>query len=501
MKTPLFSLWQLLLFISFLSMSKLCLGQGAVISSAGFTVEPETSVQYTLVGPSFNFTGCNVTWTITAGTGNFYFRGSGITATSTTGTSTINAWFENNCGNATVTATVSSCTAGGGNTSLNGNTYANSLPVACIGSITPIKINASSVGNPYTYPCGTTPFTASVDPVTNADTYTWTLPSGWTQSGSGNSITITPNINSSGTLSVQASRSDNSKNKPSTSLSINRPLPITPIINSYQSLICSGSTTVSANSLNADSYTWEGSSNGNVLVNSGSSYTGGNSVSLSGASSGGGLGGSFRVRGNSSACGVSTSYAGGDFWVGTPGHFDISGPELICANNVYQSNIVNSPTNVMDHASYSWSSSSGNMSVTGGGTVASISSCCTGSYLVYVTATNSCGTNNNSLGIDVSICFARYSVYPNPATDFISIDFEEIDRVESLPESIELFSEKSTKPLKVISVWEAYKQGSFDGGKQLKIEVKDYPRGTYYLQVKNSQNVEKPINAIRIVLQ
>jgi hypothetical protein len=107
------------------------------------------------------------------------------------------------------------------------------------------------------------------------------LPSGWTQSGSGNSITITPNINSSGTLSVQASRSDNSKNKPSTSLSINRPLPITPIINSYQSLICSGSTTVSANSLNADSYTWEGSSNGNVLVNSGSSYTGGNSVSLS----------------------------------------------------------------------------------------------------------------------------------------------------------------------------------------------------------------------------
>jgi len=53
--------------------------------------------------------------------------------------------------------------------------------------------------------CGdTNPVTVSVAPVAGATSYTWTKPSGWSGSSTSNSITLTPNGTTGGTISVKA---------------------------------------------------------------------------------------------------------------------------------------------------------------------------------------------------------------------------------------------------------------------------------------------------------
>lgn len=152
-------------------------------------------------------------------------------------------------------------------------------------------------------------------------------------------------------------------------------------------------------------------------------------------------------------------------------------------------------------ATYSWSQSDPN------GFIANSSSSSTAftaynanCYYLNVNIWNTCGSTNQTLTICTNNCFARYTVFPNPAKDYITIDFDQIESANSLPDEIVLLSEKTTQAVKSIDVQSLYLRKGLKNGKQIEIEAKDLPRGIYYLHIKNSRLEEKKLDVIRILL-
>nr|WP_295924593.1 trypsin-like peptidase domain-containing protein [uncultured Dyadobacter sp.] len=121
-------------------------------------------------------------------------------------------------------------------------------------------------------------------------------------------------------------------------------------------------------------------------------------------------------------------------------------------------------------------------------------------YYLNLNIWNTCGSTNQTLTICTNNCFARYTVFPNPAKDFVTIDFDQIESAESLPDQIALYSEKSGKLIKTVDVQDVYRRNALTNGRQIQIDAKSLPRGTYYIHVKNSRQKEK-VDAIRILLE
>lgn len=114
-------------------------------------------------------------------------------------------------------------------------------------------------------------------------------------------------------------------------------------------------------------------------------------------------------------------------------------------------------------------------------------------FLSPLSITNSCGTSTRTVEF-----WAPWSLlyYPNPATEDISIEFSRTDKLETLPEKILFFSEKSTIPVKSFNLSEVKKSNGFNGNK-LEISVKELPRGVYYIHAISGEKTEKR----RIVLR
>lgn len=153
-------------------------------------------------------------------------------------------------------------------------------------------------------------------------------------------------------------------------------------------------------------------------------------------------------------------------------------------------------------ASYYWSQSDPNGFIANASQSSTAFTGYNGScYYLNVGISNACGSRSEYLTICLSDCFAKYTVYPNPAKDFITVDFDKIESVESLPDEIVLMSEKSTKPVKNIDVQALYQRNGLKNGKQVEIDAKALPRGTYYLHIKNSRLKENKVDVIRILLE
>ncbi|PSL23864.1 trypsin-like peptidase domain-containing protein [Dyadobacter jiangsuensis] len=121
-------------------------------------------------------------------------------------------------------------------------------------------------------------------------------------------------------------------------------------------------------------------------------------------------------------------------------------------------------------------------------------------YYLNVNISNACGSRNETLTMCLNNCFAKYSVFPNPAKDYITVEFGQIESAESLPDEIVLLSEKSTTPVENIDVQTLYQRNGLKNGKQVEIDAKALPRGTYYLHIKNSRLQEKKVDVVRILL-
>lgn len=114
-----------------------------------------------------------------------------------------------------------------------------------------------------------------------------------------------------------------------------------------------------------------------------------------------------------------------------------------------------------------------------------------GGCVVRVAMTNACGTTNYDITIPAS--FGMRSAYPNPAQDFITLEFGD-NSAHILPDKIEIFSENSSNPVKImIPEYSDY----FKRNKKIALDVRELPRGIYYLHIQS----KKTKNKYRVLLQ
>lgn len=465
------------------------------------SIPPKDLNVYTLSSTTSFASGCNFDWEVTNGWIQYVGGQSTKTVSYDDGGYVQNIYFKNENGNGKVKITVKDCT--GGAASNNGKSSEHTIAIRYLGAVGDIKINGSAVGSSASVGCGT--FTASVDAVTNATGYEWEIPGGWSGSSSTNSINITTSGSSGGNLKVTAKRSDapsfNEQNK-TTNLSLNN-FPGTPSVSfsgpSSSHLCTSESATLTASGANATSFNW--TATGSARVNGSTSATG-SSVTLTGSGNGPG---SYSVKSYSSACGVeSDNGAYSPIHLGTPVY-----SSMLANGNTFYGNMCNGAsiyfTALNEGAtSYNWaitSGNSGNAYLTGylNGT-AYFNSYINDCYGIDIDFTNRCGTSGTGISVCVDNCFARYSVYPNPVTDQISIELGEAKNKKSLPERIDLFEEKSTKKVRSIDVRDAFEKNSLKANGTLTINVEDLARGVYYLHIINKESAGDKLVVQRVIL-
>lgn len=154
-------------------------------------------------------------------------------------------------------------------------------------------------------------------------------------------------------------------------------------------------------------------------------------------------------------------------------------------------------------ASYVWSlSPSGNASLTNYYSASTaFTSYVADCYQLALQISNVCGNTQANLTICSQNCFAPYIVYPNPAKDHVAVEFENVDNADALPDEILLLSENSTNPIKTVNVQDSFSLKTFKNGNQVQFDVRDLPRGIYYLHIKNSRRQDKKVDIIRILLE
>lgn len=118
---------------------------------------------------------------------------------------------------------------------------------------------------------------------------------------------------------------------------------------------------------------------------------------------------------------------------------------------------------------------------------------------ISVTASSSCGgPQSRNLSFQA---YSGYRVAPNPVTTTMEINFDRTDYVEALPDEINLLSEKSTKPIQSISLKDVFDRKAFKDGNKVEFDVKNLPRGTYYVHVINHRKKNNEVDAIRVILE
>ena len=377
-----------------------------------------------------------------------------------------------------------------------GSTDTKNIPIKYLGTPGSIKINGVEYAGSYQLSCGKSPITVSVAPVTNATNYVWSYPIGWSQSGSGNTIILTPNAGLGGTIKVTASRSDVSGLTTSSQLNISRPTPSVPVINSGAILLCSPmDITASAN--NATSYSWV--STGGITASS-PGYT--NTAHLTGISDG-----TVKVSATSSVCAMTTPFS-------TPIQVKKSAPspaslivtengggspDFMCNGSGVSLNAYTSEPGTIFGAWTVTDPANSFLNYSGG--TAYFNSYINNCYGIDVTVSNCIGSTQKGITICVDNCLKDkpvYKVYPNPASDIINVTFDAAADIQSLPETIRVFSEATSQQVLFVDLKGLYSSGMFQADKTVSIPVEDLPRGTYYLHFGGPKKVS---DKVRVVLE
>jgi hypothetical protein len=375
-----------------------------------------------------------------------------------------------------------------------GLTQTKTIPIRYLGTPGNIKINGVAYSGSYQINCGTAPINVSVDPVTNATNYVWTYPAGWTLSGSGNIVTLTPNAGSGGLVKVTTSRNDVPGLTTSSQLTITRPVPPKPVINSPDILLCNPKT-ITATASNATSYNWVAT--GGVTANSPGNT---NSAQITAVSDG-----TVKVSATSSVCGVTSAFS-------NPINVKRSAPLpaslLVTANGGGSPDFMCNGAGVMLNAYTAepgtqfgiWTSSDpGNTILNSNGGSAYFNSYVNNCYGVDITVSNCFGSVQKGITICVDNCakgMPIYKVFPNPAKDQVKIQFDDAYPTEQLPQVIKLFSEVGAKEIRVVQATEQYATAAFEQDRTITMPVNDLPRGTYYLMLVNRDGSSENVRLI-----
>ncbi|SEI68827.1 hypothetical protein SAMN05216327_103256 [Dyadobacter sp. SG02] len=399
-----------------------------------------------------------------------------------------------------------------------------SIPIKYLGTPGPIKVNGVAAQGSITVPCGNTPITLSVDPVTNATSYFWTLPAGWSGFSNTNTIVVTPGTNSQGTIKVGVSRSD----VPNlyiygNAVTVNRPLPVltssAPGLNGSGLSVCNAGQTINASAIgtNADKFTWT-PAGGAKINGSTSPQTVSGNVAVSATTDGG-----YTVKAYSTACGIaSTNSESRSVFYGPAiyknGYYTTNGltyglaeddsppyPNAFCwTGNPTQGDAKLEFSKVLSKSWFKLTSNPANFTWAPnqwdgvGLTFKALSN----DVLFELGFGNNCGVTTKYFGFRVINCLQALTVYPNPSVqDLITIQLDNLENEEVMPQSVELFSEHSTIPVRTLSPVEIYRNQAFKDGNKMEMNVRELPKGVYYLHVVHGRIVNKNMEKIRLILE
>jgi hypothetical protein len=434
---------------------------------------------------------CNYKWEVTNGeivggtnASPSIYEGPGING--------ITVKWNNVNGSGTVKVTTGALSNVKGCTSCPVLTQTKTIPIKYLGSPGDIKINGAAYSGSYQLGCGTAAVTVSVDPATNATNYAWSVPSGWTVSGSGPSVTVTPHPNTSGVIRVTASRNDVPDLTTSSQLHISRPLPVINTVSQADVTFCNSGQTLSvgATGTNADQFRWE--PGGGVTVNGSSAaviLTG--NVTIQATSTG-----TYKVQAYSTVCqAASDNYITKNVYYGPPAtptgtvNGDVQKMPNVVPNGAYL--VLYLPNG---QYTYNWAITNGTgWLYPGGGNSANA----TPNPFIRVEgkATNACGSSSTSFYL--SNQQQTYTASPNPATSKLTVQFAVADEREILPDEIKLYKESNGKEAKSVKVKEQVDKKPLKDSNKVDLDVKDLSRGTYYLHVINGAEV---VGMIRVIL-
>ncbi|WP_229212608.1 T9SS type A sorting domain-containing protein [Dyadobacter soli] len=362
-----------------------------------------------------------------------------------------------------------------------GITQTKIIPIRYLGTPGNIKINGVAQSGSYQINCGTAPINVSVDPVTNATNYVWTYPAGWSISGSGNIVTLTPNAGAGGVIKVTTSRNDVPGLTTSSQLTITRPLPTKPVINSPDILLCNPKT-ITASASNATSYNWVAT--GGITANSPGNT---NSAQITGVSDG-----TVKVSATSSVCGTTSAFSTS---INIKRSAPLPASLLVTANGGGSPDFMCNGAGVMLNAYTAepgtqfgiWTSSDpGNTILNSNGGTAYFNSYVNNCYGIDITVSNCFGSVQKGITICVDNCAKGtpiYKIFPNPAKDQVKIRFDDKYDVTQLPQVIMLFSGAGAKEVRMVQAAEQYAAAAFGQERTIALSVGDLPRGTYYLRL------------------
>lgn len=125
---------------------------------------------------------------------------------------------------------------------------------------------------------------------------------------------------------------------------------------------------------------------------------------------------------------------------------------------------------------------------------------CGAEHFIQATVTNACGTTplSNQVAYSWKCTNTGANIYPNPARDMISVDFESESADKSLPREILLYNEKSAI---VRAVSGASSFLATRSTRTTQMDVGSLPRGTYYLHVIPVKDSGQKAEVKRIVLE
>ena len=227
--------------------------------------------------------------------------------------------------------------------------------------------------------CATSSNTYSITAVTDATSYTWTLPGGWTGTSTTNSITSTSST-TSGNITVTANNACGSSSNQTLVVNVNASIPAAPGTINGDTTVCGASSNIYSITAvsGATSYTWTlpGGWTGTSTTNS-----------LSAVAST--TGGNITVTANN-ACGSSATQTvivtvSGGSALSQPG--PISGNASVCpaSSNTYSITAVSGAT------SYTWTLPSGWIGTSTTNSITSVASSTSGN--ITISANNSCGSS------------------------------------------------------------------------------------------------------------
>lgn len=334
--------------------------------------------------------------------------------------------------------------------------------------------------------------TYSISAVTGAENYTWTLPSGWSGTSTTTSINVTPNGLNGGAITVKANGCSIQSSASSKTITINLTGPNNQPSISGSSPVChvtqplNGTDFILSNLPQNSTASWTTSSNLTIVSGQGTT--------------------TLRVKASSSSTSdrgwveaLITTPCGSpppiryNVWAGKPYDFLVNGPTLVQAGsfNFYEMKKWGWPTN-NSYASFTeqgiapsgftwsfgWPPTSAGWNC--GACTGEYNTIQAGSQSTYVTAhvQNTCGTATRNYEVFVQQvdcppggCEEPFFVYPNPSSEELSISTSSTDK-ETVSE-ITLIDSQGT----------IVYTSKVKSKEHIKISVKEFKNGLYYLKV------------------